>query len=375
MDAMPEPTPEAVAAQRPVEQIQRVAGEIYRDFVEPPAIRAWMKSSKAVCYYGLSQQARNVQTRGLHDAAQTWGIPFHFIQVGSESELAKLLEYDYILFITTLALAPAVAAVLARRDGKIALIANYYESPEGVTVPSISATDSETLDNHGDKIAVALSECSPDGAERYCRGFLDNHGVPVMSFTWGINLVRHFPVEVRKIADLIFLGSYFEKTTRIDDYFQEPLRRFSHTVLGGGWNDSPFDIVDGRLEDFDVIAPALYSGHTVCLNAHHPYEEGGFTLNERVFNTVACGGFQISDKAPRIRDFFAEDEVVVADDPADFLAQIERFVANPEERASFVTKARARVVAEHTYHHRLCDLLSYVIEGRTRYAHCPVLES
>jgi hypothetical protein len=238
----------------------------------------------------------------------------------------------------------------------------------------VSPEEAATLDTHGDKIAVALSECSPDGAEHYCRGFIDNHGVPVMSFTWGINLPRHFPVKVRNVADLVFLGSYFEKTSRIDDYFTEPLRRFSHTILGGGWDASPFPIADGRLEDFDVLAPAIYSGHAVCLNVHHPYEEGGFTLNERVFNTVACGGFQISDKAPRIRDFFPADEVVVADGPADFLAQIEHFVASPEERAAFVSKARKRVVAEHTYHHRLCDLLWYVLEGRTRYAHCPVLE-
>jgi hypothetical protein len=375
MGATPEPTADAVAAQRPVEQIQQVAGDIFRDFIEPAAIQKWMKSSKAICYYGPSQQARNVQTRGLHDAAQTWGIPFHLIPLGAKGELAKLLVYDYILFITTLQLAPTVAPVLARRDGKIALIANYYQAPTGVTTPSMSAEDAAILDAHGDKIAVALTECSPYGAEQYCRGFLDNHGVPVMSFTWGINLVRHFPVEVRRMADLIFLGSYFEKTARIDDYFAEPLRRFSHTVLGAGWGGSPFDIVDGRLEDFDVIAPALYSGHAVCLNVHHPYEEGGFTLNERVFNTVACGGFQISDKAPRIRDFFADDEVVVADSPSDFLALIEHFVERPDERASFVAKARARVVAEHTYHHRLCDLLWYVLEGKTRYAHCSLLDA
>ena len=195
-----------------------------------------------------------------------------------------------------------------------------------------------------------------------------------MSFTWGINLVRHFPVSVQRIAELVFLGSYFEKTTRIDDYFTEPLRRYSHTIVGAGWNESPFAMVDSRLEDFDAMAPAVYSGHTVCLNVHHPYEEGGFTCNERVFNTVACGGFQISDRAPRIRDFFPPDEVVVAESPADFLAQIEHFVSHPEERDAYVSRARARVVAEHTYHHRLCDLLWYVLDGRTRYSHCPVLE-
>ena len=129
------------------------------------------------------------------------------------------------------------------------------------------------------------------------------------------------------------------------------------------------------LEDFDASAPALYSGHTVCLNVHHPYEEEGFTCNERTFNSVACGGFHISDYAPRVRDPSPADEVVVADDPADFLARVEHFVRNPEERLPYIEKARRRVMADHTYHHRLCDLLWFVVEGKTRYAHCPVLDS
>jgi hypothetical protein len=375
MDVTAAHDPSVVLEQRPTDEIRRVSQAVYDDFIVSPSARNWMRSSKAICFYGYSQYARNVQMRGLREAAQSWGIPFHYVPVGAEGELAGLLEYDSILFLTTMSLAPRVAAVLERRDGKIALIANYYETPNIATIPRISAEDAATLDRYGDRIAVALSECSPSGKDQYCRGFVDNHGVPVMSFTWGINLVRHFPVVVPQIADLVFLGSYFEKTARIDEYLREPLARFSHTVFGYGWDDSPFPIEDRLLPDFDAVAPALYSGHTVCLNVHHAYEEGGFTCNERVFNTVACGGFQIADNAPRIRDFFAEDEVVIAADPADFMAQVEHFVRHPDERAAYVEKARRRVVADHTYHHRLCDLLWYVLDGKTRYTECPVLEA
>jgi hypothetical protein len=312
-----------------------------------------------------------VQIRGLRDAARSWGIPFEWVTVGSEKELTKLLRYERIVFITTLPFVPLVSTILSRRDGVIALMANWYETPQGPWAAQLTSEDIATLEEYREQIAVVLSECSPEGKEKYCRGFVDNHGLPVMSFTWGINLLRHFPAPAPKIADLVFLGAYFEKTSRIDAYFGEPLRRFSHMIYGIGWDDSPYPISDRMLADFDASAPTLYSGHTVSLNVHHPYEEEGFTCNERTFNSVACGGFQITDRAPRVRHFFGEDEVVVAENPADFLDKVEHFVLRPEERTPYVEKARRRVVAEHTYHHRLCDLLWYVIEGRTRYSHAP----
>ena len=375
MDSRANPVATDDRGRRRDDDTPRAVQSIYDEFVAAPGIRSWMRSRPVICFYGHSQPARNVQMRGLRDAAQSWGIPFYSVTVGSEHALAELLHYDYVLFVTTAALVKLVAPILARRNGAIALIANWYAVPDSPAAHPPTADEIATFDECREKIAVVLSECSPDGTQKYCRGFMDNHGIPVMSFTWGINLLRHYPVAVPKAAELVFLGSYFEKTTRIDDYFGEPFRKFSHTVYGAGWGASPFSITDRMLEDFDASAPALYSGHTVCLNVHHPYEEEGFTCNERTFNSVACGGFHISDYAPRIRDHFPADEVVVADDPADFLARVEHFVRNPEERLPYIEKARRRVMADHTYHHRLCDLLWFVVEGKTRYAHCPVLDS
>ncbi|MBT3270533.1 glycosyltransferase family 1 protein [Candidatus Poribacteria bacterium] len=375
MDSEPRPTAVDSMAQRRADEIGRVSQSIYDELLVAPRVRNWVRSRPAICFYGHSQPARNVQIRGLRDAARSWGIPFHWVTVGDERLLAQLLKYDHVLFITTATFLRVAAALLARRNGAIALVANWYTPPDSPVIWPHTPADIAALDECREHIAVVLSECAPEGKGKYCRGFIDNHGIPVMSFTWGINLLRHFPVAVPKVAELVFLGSYFEKTTRINDYFGEPLRRFRHTIYGAGWSSSPFPIPDRMLEDFDAVAPTLYSGHTISLNVHHPYEEEGFTCNERTFNSVGCGGFHISDYAPRIRDHFPADEVVVADNPGDFLAKIEHFVQNPEERLPYIEKARRRVVENHTYHHRLCDLLWYVIEGKTRYGHCPVLES
>ncbi|MEO2005820.1 MAG: glycosyltransferase [Candidatus Poribacteria bacterium] len=176
-----------------------------------------------------------------------------------------------------------------------------------------------------------------------------------------------------KKADLVFVGSYFEKTTRVDDYFGKPFEKFTRTVIGQGWDLSPFDIDDSKVVDFNRWAPILYSSHTIALNVHHAYEEAGYTCNERCFNVPGCGGFLVSDYAPRIRDFFDNDEVIVADNPSDFLDKVEHFVQYPEKRTPYMQKARQRVLMEHTYHHRLCDLLRFVLNGDTVYSHCQVM--
>lgn len=363
-----------LANQRPTDDILRVSSDIHAEFTRSPAVREWLRAGTAMCFYGMNQPARNVQIMGLQDAARTWRIPFYTVTTGNEAEFAKVVTHDRVLFITTLQYVPSLLPAMERCSGVVVLLGNYYDAtPNPATVVPVSAEEARLLDEYRDRIAVVLSECSPEGAEYYCRGYVEKHGIPVMSFTWGINLLRHFPAQTPKVADLLFLGTYFEKTTRIDEYFGEALRRFSHTVVGYGWSISPFDIPDTMLGDFNAAAPGLYSGHTISLNIHHAYEETGHTCNERTFNSVACGGFMVSDYAPRIRDFFPDDEVVVADDPADFLAKVEHFVRNPDERVPYMEKARRRVVAEHTYHHRLCDLLRFIIDGSAVYKHCPVM--
>ncbi|MBT7098558.1 hypothetical protein HN937_14355, partial [Candidatus Poribacteria bacterium] len=191
--------------QRPNDEITRVAQDAYAALSDAPAMHAWLRGRKAMCFYGFDQPARNVQIHGLQDAARTWRIPFYYVAVGDEPALGQALQHDGVLFITTVPHLPAVTPLLERCNGVVALIANYYDdTPNPETIRPVSKGHARILDEHGDRVRVALSECSPPWAERYCRGYVENHGIPVMSFTWGINVLRHYPVETPKIADLVF---------------------------------------------------------------------------------------------------------------------------------------------------------------------------
>jgi hypothetical protein len=342
-----------------------------------PPVHDWVASQRgAMCYYGYNQPARVVQMRGIQDAAHSLGIPFEMVFVGSEARLVALAQRcEELVIVVPLDLLPRIAPLARVTRCQVLLYAPCYAAdgrdlPRGCT--QITGTQAQSLDEFREMIAFLVTDFSDAGNRRYYPGYATKHGISVLSFPWGINAARHFPVPGAPQSDVVFLGSYFEKGPRIDAYLTPILERYRHTIVGGGWSLSPFGIPDSLLEDFDAAAPRLYSSHAVSLNIHHDWETEGYTCNERVFNSVACGGFPVSDAAPRIFDFFSADEYVVAESPAGYAEVVAHFVEQPEQREAFMRRAQARVFAEHTYHHRLCDLLICLfghVKGRPQ---CPV---
>lgn len=347
----------------------------FRDLVAAHDAKLWLAMRSAIIYYGGNHFARNIQLRGLQDAAHDWGIPFHVVYEGQEGDfLTQVPAYDHIFLITSAHLLPRIQWWGAT-SCQVILWGRYYDdSPNHALCPLITAEEIGLLERHREHLSLVISEFSSEGNKRFMRGYLDDLGLPIMAFPWGVNALRHRPLEVPTQSDVLFAGSYFEKTQRLDAYFGPVLARHRHTIIGLGWSQSPFPgLSDALMPDFDAAAPLLYSSHLVALNLHHPFELEGYSCNERTFNSVACGGFQVCDGARRVREFFRDDEVPQASSPADYAEMVHHFVTHPEERHPYMARAQARVFAEHTYHHRLRDLLLAVLDDRTASPYCPIL--
>ena len=81
------------------------------------------------------------------------------------------------------------------------------------------------------------------------------------------------------------------------------------------------------------------------------------TVNQRVFDCPAAGGFLLTDNQPALEDYFEPGSEVVTYGTLDEARDKLRFFRDhPENRIPIVEKARARVLAEHTYEHRLMAL-------------------
>jgi spore maturation protein CgeB len=114
-------------------------------------------------------------------------------------------------------------------------------------------------------------------------------------------------------------------------------------------------------------AVRIFNATAVNLNLHSStYVDGvdprGDFVNPRTFELAAAGAFQLVDRRALLPPLFADGrELVAFDDAGELRGLVEHWLARPEERAAGGAAARARVLAEHTYHARMETLLETVV--------------
>lgn len=147
----------------------------------------------------------------------------------------------------------------------------------------------------------------------------------------------------------------------------------------GVWigSDTPFRDIS-RFCNLDIrivkdapqeLVSEYYRAVKVCPNVHLNIQKGemvnvpesvidtpGFAVNERLFWICGAGGFQIADDNPLVRDFYDEDEVPMAT-AEDFNDIFLYYLDHPEERLKMAKKAQERTLKEHTYQHRITNIL------------------
>ncbi|MFH1744097.1 MAG: glycosyltransferase [bacterium] len=109
---------------------------------------------------------------------------------------------------------------------------------------------------------------------------------------------------------------------------------------------------------------SVYRSSDITLNINAL--QGFSFVNMRNFDVPLCGGFLLSEWVPCVPDFFEPGEELAFFDGIDNLAsQVKHYLENPEERERISSNARRRIHAEHTYRHRMKDLLDlyYKFQG------------
>jgi len=364
-----------------VDSRYKIAGidELKKKLDSYPSFEEWKQGKNAFCFYGHNQYSRNVQISGLKGAFESLGIPFYIIYYGNEARFKELSHHKNIFILSNESLLSGIDPIIKKNNCKILLFWRYYDdTPNEILAPKIGETEKKVIDKYKRYIVFVVSELSYEGNKRFLRGYVQDFGIPVMTFPWGVDIKRHVPVECKPKKDVFYIGTYHEKAKRIDDYFEKVIRRHTHTIIGPDWQRSPFRWLSNSImgiDEFNEKISELYSSHLVSLSIHHDFEVNGYSCNERVFNAIACGGFVVSDATARIRELFSEDEIVTANDPYEYFEKAASFIEHPEMRIPYMEKAIMKIYANHTYHHRVIDLLSVILTGTPQTPFCPVLNS
>lgn len=113
-----------------------------------------------------------------------------------------------------------------------------------------------------------------------------------------------------------------------------------------------------RLDGLDYYGelPDFYPSSAVNLNCTSVQMKGA--VNQRVFDVPACGAFVLTDARAQLDGLFEPGrEVAVYADPGEIPDMVRHYLAHPAARNRIATAARRRILAEHTYEHRLESLL------------------
>ncbi len=150
---------------------------------------------------------------------------------------------------------------------------------------------------------------------------------------------RHYPYRERLVRELV----------------QYPLR-----VWGPGWHRARDPRVAGLVAGPGVWGReklAIYSASRLSLNPHHPMNDI-VGVNIRTFELAAAGACQVVDLKEELPPLFKPgEEVVTYRDLTELRAQLDHYLAHPDEARAIGANARRRALAEHTLRHRLEEML------------------
>jgi len=107
--------------------------------------------------------------------------------------------------------------------------------------------------------------------------------------------------------------------------------------------------------------PAFYPWSDINFNCTSKQMKGA--VNQRLFDVPAAGAFVLTDWRDQTESLFEPGkELVCYREPEEVPDLVRYFLAHPEERRRIVRAARARVLAEHTWAHRVQRILTQLRE-------------
>ncbi len=173
----------------------------------------------------------------------------------------------------------------------------------------------------------------------------------------------HKPLRARGVfrANVVFAGAANPRRERMLGELVE----FGLALWGAGWRRTGLkDYCRGELPTHEDFVRA-YAGATVAVNIHrHGPDERNTDasgVNRRTFELAAIGVTQVVDSRPDLGQHFDEgSEVLVYNTAEELKGQVKRAMQEDKYRERLAGNARQRAMHQHTYMHRMSEMLKAV---------------
>lgn len=145
--------------------------------------------------------------------------------------------------------------------------------------------------------------------------------------------------------------------------FFEALADLPLELHGEGWDQAATPLLRSMVKNGARLTEAqgfdLFRNSAININLHSsPFHRGidreGDYVNPRAFEIAACGAFQLMDHRNDLAAAFVDgQEVATFGSVEELREQIARWTPDPKGRRQVAEAGQRRVVAEHTYEHRM----------------------
>ncbi|MBA4384743.1 MAG: hypothetical protein C0410_08405 [Anaerolinea sp.] len=182
-----------------------------------------------------------------------------------------------------------------------------------------------------------------------------NIGFQYLSLPHGCNPIYQYPHEAARDLDYFMATSCGPERVELTWKYIKPVFENYHGLWGGpNWGFGLGPISSTQLPDMYARARIVPNPLARFL-IDYPSE-----ITERAFSATACGVFQITDWTPVTERFYNPNELVTVRSRKEFLEKFDYYIAHPEERNRIIKNGVQRVFSEHTYFHRIDQLVEFL---------------
>lgn len=210
----------------------------------------------------------------------------------------------------------------------------------------------------------------PDWVEKTHENWIRN-GIPVHSLLLGADIFDYTNgQELPEFkTDICFVGGYWPYKSHVFDHYMLPLcgdPKLKIKIFGS--NPWPVHQYCGFIQT-EQTRHALASA-TICPNLHERHSQDfGYDINERTFKLLSNRCFVISDHVEGLKKLFNNDEIVMANNSAEFIELVNHYIQYPSERQPYIERGYKEVMTKHTYFHR-CARMFELLNMPEQAQHC-----
>ena len=187
----------------------------------------------------------------------------------------------------------------------------------------------------------------------------DRYGFTSSVLRIATNQNRFRPRSEDKLYDYVFTGSYWGAPRDIEKIDPAAIGlRFA--LFGKNWEDHPqFRAYFKGFAPYHAM-PRIYNQSRILVDDANSVTKEWGSVNSRVFDALASGILVITNSSTGSTELF-KDQLPVYQSPASLRDMLLRYLDNPTLYQETLDPLRKRVLAEHTYDIRACELAKIVL--------------